>query len=716
MKKIIIGIASIFVILSGFLLVPADFAYAQDAGGGVNTASVVGNQGGIEASLEGCNLMNNFSLCVLSFIYNIILYASFFIVGIAANILDFFLGYTLNSNSYRAEFVEKGWALIRDISNVAFIFTLLYLAIRHILGLGSKKYIPTLIMVALLLNFSLFFTKVVIDGGNILGRAFYESISTPDDNYADESGYKGITSALVSKINPQQLLSQALFAPKLTTNTFSTSTGTTAPPTTQNSLKDNFGWYALVFLVLAGVNFTMAFIFISVALLFVGRTIGLWFSMIFSPIAFITLAVPESGGMVKQLSFDTWKDQTLKLAFVAPIFIFFLYLTIMFLNVIFSTPVPLESRDTFMIFMSVLIPFIFVIVLLRTAKKVAEDMSGEMGGMVKSAVGKLAGGIGGLAIGTAAFAGRKVIGGIASSALKSGDYNSKIAEAREKLKKSSDPTQRMLLQKELYSLQGTKKRLTNWKKSSFDIRNSGKSTMLGGAVGGAARFADKNIIKPTLTGFAGDKMNFGKGSDQSRDKFEKEQTKKKLEMAEDQSSVSFRERGKVVEKRRQEDLFALLDMKKEITEGLDNETKAITSRLDELLNKGVLNKDEMDERIKLEDRINVGIPKERKAKLQNVDNEAKKIREKKDEDFIKDEEKIRRGFVADAVDSRNLWGALMGVDNKEIAHSIRSGKTSKTDAEKFAELAKKLSKDDEEKPKASTGGGTGGAGGGGTTT
>ena len=33
-------------------------------------------------------------------------------------------------------------------------------------------------------------------------------------------------------------------------------------------------------------------------LLMVGRTVGLWFAMIFSPIAFITLAVPGSAGPV----------------------------------------------------------------------------------------------------------------------------------------------------------------------------------------------------------------------------------------------------------------------------------------------------------------------------------------------------------------------------------------------------------------------------------
>ena len=134
MKKIILGIASIFVIFSGFLMTPTDLVYADGASSGDLAANGPG-QTGIEGALGSCNLIEQFSICVLSFLYNVILTPSFYIVALGANILDYFLGFTINSNSYRAEFITKGWGLIRDISNIAFIFTLLYLAIRHILGL-----------------------------------------------------------------------------------------------------------------------------------------------------------------------------------------------------------------------------------------------------------------------------------------------------------------------------------------------------------------------------------------------------------------------------------------------------------------------------------------------------------------------------------------------------------------------------------------------------
>ncbi len=703
MKKIAILAASIFVVFSGYFVSPAPLAFAQ--GAPTDQGSLVLDTN-IESAVEkGCsNWSNPFSAnCLLYAFYNVILEPSFWLVGVAAKILDFFLGYSLDSNAYRSDFIIKGWGLIRDISNVAFIFTLLYLAIRHILGSSSKKYIPTLIIVALLLNFSLFFTKVVIDAGNILARAFYNSIVIENDqSYADAEGYKSITFGIVDKINPQNLLSSSIFLSGSSSASGQYSTQTGQFTGTVTPVIEKTGTIFAVFILMVIVNGFLMWTFVSVALLFVGRVIGLWFSMIFSPIAFITLAVPGSGGLVKQMSFDTWKDTVLKLAFMAPIFIFFLYLMISFLSIFGTGPaVPAEGADIFTNLMKIFIPFIFIIVLLQIAKKTADSMAGEFGSMVKSIVGKVAGVAAGGALGATAFAGRKVVGGLASSALKAGNYNARIAEARTALKNTDDPVQKRLLQKELYSLQSTKNRLNNWKKSSFDIRNADKSKMLGGAVGGVAGFAGKNIIKPASTAFAGDKMTFGKGSTESRDKFEKDKRKEKLEMAEDQSSVSFRERDKVVGKRRQDELFALLDTKNEIKRGFDEETKEVTERLDELIKKGVLNKDESEERDKLEKRLNKEIPEEREKKLKEIDKKGEEVRRKKDEDFIKDEEKERRGLVADAVASRDVWGMMMGVDNKEIANDIRSGKASKSDAEKFSELAKKLAKEDE-KPKPAT--------------
>src|SRR4051812_35738977 len=65
--------------------------------------------------------------------------------------------------------INVTWTAVRDVANMLFIFALLYTAIMTIFGKGDyKRTILNLIIAALLINFSLFFTKVIIDAANLL--------------------------------------------------------------------------------------------------------------------------------------------------------------------------------------------------------------------------------------------------------------------------------------------------------------------------------------------------------------------------------------------------------------------------------------------------------------------------------------------------------------------------------------------------------------------
>lgn len=681
---------------------PAPLAYAQT--NAVSGSSLTG-QTNIETALSsGCSLLDNFSLCVLSFIYNVILVFSFWVVGLVANLFDFFLGYTLNSEAYQSDFIEKGWGIIRDIANVAFIFTLLYLAIRHILGMSAQKYIPTLIIVALLLNFSLFFTRVVVDAGNILARAFYQSINIENDEYSAESGYRGISAALVNKINPQRLLSQAIFTQQLTTGDYSTTSGApvnpgvSSPAYAEKNLEDNVGFYVGVFLLLAFVNFTLAGVFLSVALLMVGRTVGLWFAMIFSPIAFITLAVPGSGGFVKQLSFDTWKDTVLKLSFLAPIFIFFLYLTIMFLTVFFETPIPVENQDTFMRIMAVFIPFMFVITILRISKKTAEDMAGEIGGTVKSLVGKALGAVGGVALGTVAMAGRATAGRLAGAALDSGNYEKRIADAKGLSK---------------WRLMQERAALKKFNESSFDIRNAPKAKGWAGKASGVVG----GQLSSGMSNFGGKDLNFGKGSDQNRKKYEDNAEKSRLELAKDLSAVSDDEkkeienRAKLYKEKIEKNEKELNAVKKE-GDDIDKRLKDLNNMSPEVrtapeekeiaeleAKKGVV-KTKISEKEKLINDINES--DEFKGKTMSVNDEKKRRRD----EYART---VKEGWIA--VNGKSLfnpYGIATG-NAKQTADKIRSVKdeTKKEKAEKAAReyMEEQQKEKDKEKEEEKDGGG-----------
>jgi hypothetical protein len=149
-----------------------------------------------------------FEGCLVSGFYYLILVPSGWFAYQSGRLFDFFMAYSLDSNSYtggNGDFVNQGWAVIRDIANVLFIFTLLYIAITHILQAGTsgtKKLLTGLIVAALLINFSLFFSKIIIDGGNILARVFYNNIEVTYDDHPDGSDIHTISQALAATAPP----------------------------------------------------------------------------------------------------------------------------------------------------------------------------------------------------------------------------------------------------------------------------------------------------------------------------------------------------------------------------------------------------------------------------------------------------------------------------------------------------------------------------------
>ncbi len=347
---------------------------------------------------------------------------------LTAMLMDYFLAYSLDSGSYSGannQFVEMGWSIIRDIANIFFIFTLLYIAIRHILQMGgsdTKKLLTSLIIAALLINFSLFFTKVIIDSSNILARAFYNNIVVENDDNLD---HKSISQALVSQVNPQKLISSDMFKP--------------VPAPGRLPTEPDAGWLITIFFLATIVNIAMAWIFLSTFLLFIARVIGLWFMMIFSPIALASRAIPGAEGMLGDFGWSGWIKSTLKLAFMAPIFVFFLFLLTMFLNVALQSVTVEVDQSTMQRIMSVLIPFMAIIIIMTKAKDTATEMAGTFGQAVLSGVGKLAGfavGAAGVGLAGTAMVARGTIGRAATAAAGSRSFQEAASKNKYFLAKS----------------------------------------------------------------------------------------------------------------------------------------------------------------------------------------------------------------------------------------------------------------------------------------
>lgn len=384
--------------------------------------------GGSDSSVLGC---------VAQILYYVIYVPTSWLFAGAGRFFDIIFDYSIKDDSYRSSFVEEGWKIVRDLCNIFFIFILLYVAISLILGLENakaKEMIVNVIIIGLLINFSLFFAKVVIDSGNILARVFYNSqaIEEQVDVNAQIGGAEvgqnagkeiSLTAGLINKVDPQKIVANAR---KIKVVDRTSGESSTAGEDSDSNL--SVGGYILVVLLASVVNIIGIFVFITVGLIFMARVVGLWFAMIFAPFAFLSYTVPKLSN-IKFLGWKNWWGDLISLSFLAPIFMFMLYIIILFVEKGFGDIVKDDNTGLGFI-LSVIIPFIFIMVMLLMAKKLAKDYSGSLGQAVIKGVNTVAGVAGGVALGAGAIAARQTLGRGASFIGKQEGLNKKAAEGK----------------------------------------------------------------------------------------------------------------------------------------------------------------------------------------------------------------------------------------------------------------------------------------------
>ena len=214
--------------------------------------------------------------------------------------------------------VDATWGTIRDISSILIIFFLLFTSLQIIVGLTNSKVQHIIIMVVIsgiLINFSLFFTKVAIDTSNLVGLAFYRAIAPSGANLnLAQSGGNYLQNAMTSGGISDEFM-QAL---KIQT-TYSFSATTTTAAASVNPLSViTAGLGGVLIMIIAGLSFMAA------ALLFAIRVGLLIILMAFSPVYFIGLIIPD---IKKKLS-DRWLNMLVDQCLILPIYMFFMYIAL----------------------------------------------------------------------------------------------------------------------------------------------------------------------------------------------------------------------------------------------------------------------------------------------------------------------------------------------------------------------------------------------------
>jgi hypothetical protein len=369
-----------------------------------------------------------------------IYYLAELIAALFGQLFDFFIGYSVTSSSYTYGFAVTGWKLVRDISNIFFIIIMVWTGFSAVFDTSNtsmKKVVPALIINALLINFSLFATRVVIDISNITARMFYSQMLVcenvnkdptsgkciPGKTKTGAGGYWPLSEAIIGAFNPQKIFQASVLQQSLTVPGDSAS-NFDAQNVNLNKTKlsetDSANYFAAICLIGAFIMIVVAIMFFKVTFLFVGRVVGLYVCMIFSPFAFLSRDIPMLGG-IDRLRWTDWLKELTNYALLAPIFIFFLYIIYTLLSSNFAQEIATTilspgSTNVFELIISTAVPMAIIYFLMQAAQKAAEKYAGEIGKSIQGFGAQITGLALGAATGGAALMGGRVIGGLAKKA------------------------------------------------------------------------------------------------------------------------------------------------------------------------------------------------------------------------------------------------------------------------------------------------------------
>ncbi len=483
-------------------------------------------------------LLGCFALAYYNTIFRL---SSFFLRG-AAGLMDAFMAISLSSSIYQNSFIETGWTIVRDVCNIFFIFILLWTAFKMVINdhhYQANKTIVNIVVIGLLINFSLFFSRVIIDMGNISARVFYNQIRITGSAQGEIDEVAG---ALNTPDIKPKAISEALADGLNLTNISNTGYEKLRE---ESGGEVDIGTIWLILLLGTFVNITAMWIFVKVSFAFLGRVLSLWVGMIMSPFAF-TSTIIEGGGHgggpldVKDLGWKDWLHNMLEAAFYPAVYLFFIFLIIILIQSDFTASImadPSGLTSTPFLIMT-LFQFAFIIGLLVMSGKIAKKMSGTFGGQLTEGVGKLAAFAGGAAIGVAsggaARLGSKVFGGRAADWLsdeKNKDW--KLAaqgdnEALKRMQNSNSSFKGMdfkAIQAEAEKKIKAKQKIAG---RSFDIRNTAVGNTFSSATG---LNLNAGLAK---TGFGVDQTTGGAQASRDRVAYKKAEFLKTIDLSSEQ--------------------------------------------------------------------------------------------------------------------------------------------------------------------------------------
>ena len=221
--------------------------------------------------------------------------------------------------------VETAWTAFRDIANILIIGLLTFIAISMILDIkefGQKKLVARVLIVAILINFSLLFTKMAIDASNYTATMIYRAAALGPSDSLTNTG-----AAAIPSIGDR----------------FMDLTGiqSIAGDTLKNSAE--VLWYQGLVqeIIYATSNFLLvsgaATILLYGSFLLLARALMIIFLFITAAIAFTTLLLPKLQTS-STFGWNAWLRSLLQVSVLAPIMMILLWATLRVGTDLMSSP------------------------------------------------------------------------------------------------------------------------------------------------------------------------------------------------------------------------------------------------------------------------------------------------------------------------------------------------------------------------------------------
>ncbi len=294
-----------------------------------------------DVSIPGCIAITSY----------FILYLTSWVLFVAAVAFDWTIQWSLSMygiiNSFQA--IQYGWETLRNVINLFFILILVYIAIATILRIenyGYKKLLSKLVLAVFLINFSMFFTKIIIDASNITALVFYKQIMIDAQKAGAGATTGGLGSSSAAGATNQWLSFGIMNSLGLSSvwgvaqssggsglmgpgssgtisnnpavdagNLLATSTG--VPKVTDPWTMTLVGLGGSVFVLI------LAFVFFATTIMLLLRVVALILLIITSPAAFAAGVLPKTSKWS-----DKWWSHLTNNALFAPVYMMLLFVTL----------------------------------------------------------------------------------------------------------------------------------------------------------------------------------------------------------------------------------------------------------------------------------------------------------------------------------------------------------------------------------------------------